>query len=133
MDTEVLLEVESVLGHPERVPHVGLDKLHPLDTLVTCELSGFGRLVWVTGSPGLADVSRPVHKEVLDDHVEHSNVAVCQVLKALLYILLISLVHSSHPIMAPASGAAFTRARQATVNTSLSILDFLTFECHSPC
>ena len=37
MDTEVLLEVESVLGYPERVPHIGLDKLHPLDTLVTCE------------------------------------------------------------------------------------------------
>ena len=37
MDTEVLLKVESVLGHPEWVPHVGLDKLHPLDTLVTSE------------------------------------------------------------------------------------------------
>merc|ERR1712110_32318 len=82
MDTEVLLEVESVLGHPERVPHIGLD------TLVTCELSGFGRLVWVAGSPGLADVPRPVNKEVLDDHVEHPDVAVGQVLKALLYILL---------------------------------------------
>merc|ERR1711894_776888 len=88
MDTEVLLEVESVFGHPERVPHVGLDKLHPLDTLVTSELSGFGRLVWVTGSPGLADVSRPVHKEVLHDHVEHPDVAVGQVLITLLYILL---------------------------------------------
>ena len=83
MDTEVLLEVESVLGHPERVPHVGLDKLHPLDTLVTCEpghgtqnvnthniqcdsLSGLGRPVGVTRSPGLADVLRPVHKEVLN-------------------------------------------------------------------
>ena len=97
MDTEVLLKIESVLGHPEWVPHVGLDKLHPLDTLVTCEpghgdtecqhsimtqcysLSGFGRLVWVTGSPGLADVSRPVHKEVLDARIRgriHKHVRV---------------------------------------------------------
>ena len=37
MDTEVLLEVESVLSHPEGVPHVGLHKLHPLYTLLTRE------------------------------------------------------------------------------------------------
>ena len=38
-------------------------------------------------------------------------------------IFLISLTHSSHPIMAPASGAALTMARQATrVITSLNIL-----------
>ena len=37
MDTEVLLEVESVLSHPEGVPHVRLHKLHPLYTLLTRE------------------------------------------------------------------------------------------------
>merc|ERR1719195_764878 len=30
----VLLEVQGVLGHPERVGHVGLHPLHPLHTLV---------------------------------------------------------------------------------------------------
>ena len=37
MDTEVLLKVESILGHPEGIPHISLHKLHPLDTLVTSE------------------------------------------------------------------------------------------------
>ena len=37
VDAKVLLEVESVLGHPERVPHVGLHELHAFHALVTCE------------------------------------------------------------------------------------------------
>ena len=62
----VLLEVEGVLGHPQRVGHVGLDPLHPLHALVAGELSWLAdNLVRVTRSPGLADVLGSVHKEVL--------------------------------------------------------------------
>ena len=62
----VLLEVESVLGHPQRVGHVGLHPLHPLHALLAGELSGLAHhLVWVTRAPGLADVLGSVHEEVL--------------------------------------------------------------------
>merc|ERR550539_1841399 len=36
-DTEVLLEVESVLGYPERISHVGSDYLESLHALVAGE------------------------------------------------------------------------------------------------
>ena len=48
-------------------------------------LSGLGRLVWVTRSPGLADVLGAVHKEVLDNHLQHRDVAVGQLLLAALH------------------------------------------------
>ena len=36
-DTEVLLQVESVLGNPERISHVGSDHLQALNALVAGE------------------------------------------------------------------------------------------------
>merc|ERR1712141_797220 len=68
-DTEVLLEVESVLGYPERISHVGSDYLESLHALVAGERVRLGADV-----PGLADVLGTIHKEVLDDHEQHLDV-----------------------------------------------------------
>ena len=66
-----LLEVEGVLCHPERVCHVGLDPLHALDTLLAGDVARV--LSGVTHAPCQADVLRPVHEEVVDDHEQHRN------------------------------------------------------------
>merc|ERR1719510_19517 len=90
-NTEVGLQVESVLGNPERVGHVGSDNLQTLNALLASERVRLGDDV-VLGDgaevPGLADVLGTVNEEVLDDHEQGSNVVPGQVVLALLLVTL---------------------------------------------
>merc|ERR1719510_2208753 len=90
-NTEVSLQVESVLGYPERVSKVGSDNLHALNALLAGERVRLGDDVVLghgTEVPGLADVLGTVHEEVLDDHEQGSNVVPGQVVLALLLVAL---------------------------------------------
>merc|ERR1712141_371366 len=90
-DTEVLLEVESVLGYPEWISHVGSDYLESLHALVAGErvrLGDDGILRDGADVPGLADVLGAIDKEVLDDHEQHLDVVPGQVVLALLLVTL---------------------------------------------
>merc|ERR1719510_49794 len=89
--TEVGLQVESVLGNPERVSKVGSDNLHALNALLAGERVRLRDDVVLgngTEVPGLADVLGSVHEEVLDDHEKHLDVVPGQVVLALLLVTL---------------------------------------------
>merc|ERR1712015_94959 len=89
--TEVLLQVERVLGYPERISHVGSDHLQTLHALIASErvrLGNDGILGDGAEVPGLADVLGAIHKEVLDNHEQGSNVVPGQVVLALLLVAL---------------------------------------------
>merc|ERR1711878_155360 len=87
-DTEVLLEVDNILCDPERVIHVCAHPLHAFHTLRAGERPGLlvihesGHILGLADAPGHADVDGPVHEVVVDDHLEHRDVVVGQVLDA---------------------------------------------------
>merc|ERR1711971_1197178 len=68
-EAEVLLEIDGVLRIHDRVLNIGLDPLKALDALVASVL-----LDSVTGTSSLANMDSSVHKVVLDNSKEHSNV-----------------------------------------------------------
>ena len=85
-NTEVLLQVESEVSHPEGVHHVLADEFEPLDTLLAGVGSGLRhqQTLHVTDPGRLADVAGPVHKVVLDDHEESLSVVTHHLILALL-------------------------------------------------
>merc|ERR1712029_495071 len=89
-NTEVLLEVESVLSNPERVLHVGSNNIQTLDTLLACVWSGIlpQDRVSVADVPGSADVNGSIHGEVVNHHFQHLHISHHQVLLTLLLMTL---------------------------------------------
>merc|ERR550532_2712139 len=80
----VLLKVDGELGNHDRVLHVHLHPVQPLDAL----FAGVSPGHCITDAHRLADVDCPVHEVVVDDLVQHANVVSRQVVDTELFIIL---------------------------------------------
>ena len=85
-DTEVELQVEGEVRHPEWVHHVLTHQLQPLDALLAGVRPGLGlpQSLHVADARCLADVSGPVNEVVLYHHEERLHVVADHLVLALL-------------------------------------------------
>ena len=82
--TEVVLQVERVLRHPEWVSQISAHPLQSLNTLGAA-VGPLSPLSAPTDSPGLTDVLGALNKVMLDHHLQQGDVLTDQQVLALLH------------------------------------------------